>query len=94
MIHIKGDWYIDVDEWSYNLTRYAGKYTDKNGEERESYTNTTYHRTLADALNQYVTYAVRDALKDKDLDIKDAIDILRTTVDGAKEDISKVTHGM
>ncbi len=93
MIHIKGDWYVDVDERSYNLTKFAGTYIDKKGNECPSYTNTTYHRTLADALNQYVTYMVRDALE-PDMEIKDAVKTLWDTIEKAKEDITGITGGL
>lgn len=93
MIHIKDDWYIDVDERTYNLTKFAGTYTDKNGNECASYTNTTYHSTLAAALNQYVTYVVREALA-PDMEIKEAVSTLRETIAEAKEDIAGITDGI
>ena len=93
MIHIKDDWYVDVDERSYNLTKFAGTYLDKNGNECKSYTNTTYHRTLADALKQYMVYVVRDALE-PDMEIKEAVQVLWDAVAQAKEDITGITGGL
>ena len=93
MIHIKGDWYIDVDERSYNLMKFAGTYNDKNGKECNSYTNITYHSTLAAALNQYAVYVVRDALE-PDMEIKEAVQTLWHAVAQAKEDITGITGGL
>lgn len=94
MIHIKDDWYIDVDEASYNLQQYMGVYTDKNGNEIKQWKNQTYHATLDRALWQYVTYKVRDALKDNDIEIKEAIQIIREELQKARKDISDITGGV
>ena len=94
MIHIKDDWYVDVDEASYNLQQYAGVYTDKNGNEIKQWKNQTYHSTLDRALWQYVTYKVRDALKDNDIEIKEAITILQNELQQARKDISDITGGI
>ena len=94
MIHIKDDWYIDVDEASYNLQQYTGVYTDKNGNEIKQWKNQTYHATLDRALWQYVTYKVRDALKDNDIEIKEAIQIIREELQKTREDISNITGGI
>lgn len=93
MIHIKDNWYIDVDERTYNLTKFAGTYKDKNGKESDSYTNTTYHRTITEALNQYVSYMVRDALE-PDMEIGQAIETLQKALEQAREEIAGITGGM
>ena len=93
MIHIKDDWYIEVDEYTYNLQQYAGSYVDKKGETRENYKNVTYHSTLADALMQYTRYRVRDSLKN-DIEIIDAIKTLKHELKSVREDICDITEGM
>ncbi len=93
MIHIKDDWYIDIDERTYNLMKFAGTYLDKKGNECKSFTNITYHSTLAAALNQYVSYAVRDALE-PDMEIQEAVKTLWDAVAKAKEDITGITEGL
>lgn len=93
MIHIKGDWYIDVDERTYNLTKFMGTYQDKDGKECKTFANTTYHRTLAEALQKYMTYVVRDALE-PDMEIKEAVQTLWDAVAQAKEDITGITGGL
>ena len=72
MIHIKDDWYIDVDEASYNLMQYAGKRPDKKGELVDSYKNITYHSTLEKALKQYIRYRVKDSLQ-ADMELVEAV---------------------
>ena len=94
MIHIKDDWYVDVDEASYNLQQYAGVYTDKNGNEIKQWKNQTYHATLDRALWQYVTYKVRDALKERELEVQEAITILQNELQQARKDISNITGGI
>ena len=94
MIHVKDDWYIDVDEYSYNLQQYNGVYTDKNGNEIKQWKNQTYHASLDKALWQYVVYRVRDAVKDQDLEIKEAVQIIRNELKQAKQDISDITGGV
>ena len=72
MIHVKDDWYIDVDEASYNLMQYAGKRPNKNGELIDSYKNITYHSTLERALKQYIRYRVKDSLQE-DMELREAV---------------------
>ena len=94
MIHVKDNWYIDVDECSYNLQQYAGVYTDKHGNEIKQWKNQTYHATLDKALWQYITYRVRDALSADDIEVKEAIVIIRDELQKAREDISNITGGI
>lgn len=94
MIHIKGDWYIEADERTYNLMQFAGTYVDKEGRVCSSYKNTTYHATLEQALNQYVKYAIRDALNEDDLEIKEAIRVLHDEMEKIKKELTVITCGM
>jgi len=95
MIHIKDDWYIEVDESSYNLQQFNGVYIDKHGNTIKQWKNQTFHATLDRALKQYLTYSVRDALQTADdISIKEAIDIIHTALKTAREEISNITEGM
>lgn len=95
MIHVKDDWYIEVDEYSYNLQQYNGIYVDKKGNEIKQWKNATYHPTLDKALWQYVQYRVRDALSENDvIEIKDAIQIVRSELKSARADIANITDGV
>lgn len=94
MIHVKDDWYIDVDEYSYNLQQYNGVYTDKKGNEIKQWKNQTYHPTLNKALWQYIQYRVRDALKDEDMEVMQAVQTIREELQKAKDDISNITGGI
>lgn len=94
MIHVKGDWYIEIDERTYNLMQFSGTYVDKDGRVCSSYKNTTYHATLEQALNQYIRYAVRDALSQEDLEIKDAIRVLHDEVEKIRKDLTVITQGI
>ena len=93
MIHIKDDWYIEVDEYTYNLQQYVGTYTDKNGVTKDSYKNVTYHRTLADALMQYTRYRVRDSLTN-DSELIEAINTLKNELESVRDDLFKFTEDM
>ena len=93
MIHIKDNWYIEVDDYSYNLQQYNGMYTDKNGNEVKQWKNQTYHATLERALQQYLTYRVRDALTGE-LELNDALKIMHDELQKVREEIAEITGGM
>lgn len=78
MIHITGDWYVDVDQYSYILEEYTGSYTDKDGIERKNYKNVTYHATLDKALIQFQKEQIKAALSEKDMELAEAIEIVQT----------------
>lgn len=78
MIHIVGDWYIEIDEHSYNLQQYAGETVDKDGKRRKNWKSVTYHGTLEQALIQFQQNQVRDALAEKDMEIAEAIEVVQT----------------
>lgn len=100
LILIKKDWYIEIDEYSYNLQQFNGIYVDKKGNEIVQWKNQTYHPTLDKALWQYTQYMVRDALRDASKDLIDgitiaeAIKIIRTELNEIKEVITNATGGI
>ena len=90
MIHIMNDWYIDIDEHSYNLQQYAGETVDKDGKQRKNWKNVTYHGTLEQALMQFQRNQIRDTLAEKDLEIAEAIEIVQTFNYMLKKAVEKV----
>lgn len=90
MIHIKGDWFIDIDEHSYNLQQYAGEVIDKDGKQRKSWKNVTYHGTLEQALIQFQKNQIHDALAEKDMELAEAIDVVQTFNYMLKSSVEKV----
>lgn len=93
MIHIKDDWYIEVDERSYNLQQFVDTYIDKDGVERNIWKNVTYHGTLTEALDRYLRRVAHDSLQD-DMDIVEALERLRIALKQARDDIAGITEGM
>lgn len=100
LILIKDDWYIEIDEYSYNLQQFNGIYIDKKGNEIAQWKNQTYHPTLDKALWQYTQYKVRDALRDASKDLLDgitiaeAIKIIHEELKETREVISNATGGI
>lgn len=72
MIHIEGDWYIRQDGYkNYALGR-TYSYKSK-GEDIEVLTDCTYHSSLIEALRAYTEISVSNLLKDKELELLDAL---------------------
>lgn len=92
MIHIKDDWYVEVDELSYNLCQFASERVEKDGSKRNMYKNVTYHRTLAEALQQYSKYRIRNALQ-ADMTLSEAIETIQNEINKLEQDLVSVTKG-
>lgn len=71
MIHVIDDWYIDVDDSQY----VSGKISySKDGKERLSRKN--YHGNIVGAVQRIEREVKRDGLRNKSIEIKDALNIL------------------
>lgn len=78
MIHVEGDWYIDVDNNCFTLgKRYES--TDKKGNKVYVLSKCTYHRDLKQAVYAYFDVKEKEVLKGKDLEIVDALKIVADT---------------
>ncbi len=89
MIHIEGDWYIDVDSTCYTL----GKRTesvDKKGNKVYVLNKCTYHRDLKQAVYAYFDVKEKEVLKGKDLEIVDALKIVADTYSKLSEMLEQV----
>ena len=93
MIHIKDDWYIDIDEYTFNLQQYAGTYVDREGKERKNWKNVTYHSTLANAIFQYERMMVRKELK-PDMELVDALQKMEEKFLELEKNLREITHGV
>ena len=70
---IEGDYYIIVDQYSYNLARYTGKRAD----EREDYEVFGYYPTIEKALNAYLDLSIRTRLAEAEKgELKDMVKII------------------
>lgn len=92
MIHITGDWYIDIDEHSYNLQQYAGETVDKDGKLRKNWKNITYHGSLDLALMQFQKNQIRNALAEKDMELAEAIEVVQTFNYMLKDSVEKLMN--
>lgn len=77
MIHLEGDWYIDLDPYCYVLQKFMG--TDKKG--NSVYRYQTYHGSLERAVKEYVNLAPFRVLTDKDMEFADAVKEIRKEYD-------------
>ena len=59
---IEGDYYIVVDEYSYNLAKYLGSYIDKRDGERERWDTIGYFISVEKALNAYLELSIQEKL--------------------------------
>lgn len=76
MIHIEGNWYISVGGYkNYTLGTY--KKTTIVDREVELLENATYHSSLEKALQAYVEMSVSNLLKSHDLELMDALAVMR-----------------
>ena len=92
MIHIDGDWYIDIDDYTYNLQQYAGTTVDKDGKERTVWKNISYHSSLANALYHYEIRMIRESLK-PDMELDEAIKHIDNQFNELERKLTKITHG-
>lgn len=92
MIHIIGDWYIDVDQYSYTLEEYAGTSVDKDGVERKNYKNQTYHATLEKALKHFGRVILTEKLSEKDMELSEAIEIVKDCNERMHAEITRLMN--
>lgn len=92
MIHIIGDWYIDVDQYSYTLEQYAGTSVDKDGVERKNYKNQTYHATFEKALKHFGREILTEKLSEKDMELSEAIEIVKKCNEQIKFEIERLMN--
>lgn len=78
MIKVNKDYVIDADELCYAVKLDKHKtYTDKTGNVRKVYDIKGYYNTLESALGGIKKYMIIDSIKDKDVDLDEAIAEIR-----------------
>ena len=89
MIHVEGDWYIDVDNNCFTLgKRYES--TDKKGNPTYVLRNCTYHSDLKKAVYAYFEVKEKEVLIGRDIEITDALKIVAMTYSKLSEMLEKV----
>lgn len=92
MIHVKDDWYIDIDQYSYTLEQFVVTYVDKDGVERNSFKNQTYHATLEKALKHFSEEVIREKLSEEYMELKDAITVVRECRKSINEAVERLLN--
>lgn len=89
MIHVEGDWYIDVDANCYTLgKRYES--VDKNGNPTYVLRNCTYHGDLKKAVYAYFDVKEKEVLIGKNIEITDALKLVAMTYSKLSEMLEQV----
>ena len=86
MIKVNDTFSIVVSNTDYAVVKQTGK-MDKDGREVLKYL--TYHSDLPDALNRIAKFTVRDAVKDGDMSLSEAVERITEALDRLKDDIRK-----
>ena len=82
MIRINKDWVVDVDDYNYTLKKdlhsKIARKNQKTGETEyiDSYKTKGYYSSLAAALNKLCESMIVDELEDKDITLKEAVEII------------------
>ena len=93
MIHIDKDWYIEVEDGCFTLQKYARTYTDKQGVERNEYTNQRYYATLKQAVLAYYKAQTVEVLRERDLELADALNELTDAYKSIENRLSEIIRG-
>jgi len=89
MIHVEGDWYISVDQYSYTLMKRTG--TNKKGE--PTYDNLRYFRSLREAVLGYVRISASDLLSRDEMALSEALRRLQAHFSRIDELLRGATNG-
>ena len=92
MIHIDGDWYIEVEEDCYTLKRLCGTRKDKKGNEVADYDSHTYHATLINTVRAYLRKKTAETLRGGEWELTEALKRLTEEFERVDDRLKEILH--
>lgn len=95
LIHIEGDYYIRPDDYCYALVKRYMSTNKKTGEQTEAFDALTYHDSIAGCINAYIREALKNhIIEAPDMELHEALYVIRMAEQNAKVLINKATRGL
>lgn len=92
MIKLENNWVIEVDPNCYTLRKYVKTVTDKDGVERNVYTNDKYYGTLKQAILGYIRVSTAEVLADKEMSLTDALKCVDKRLEHIEQMLDEITR--
>ena len=87
MIRVNETYGILVSNTDYSVVRIRKKTNEETGKTEEYNAPLTYHDSLIKALERIAKFTVRDAVKDGDMTLSEAVTRIQTALDKLTEEI-------